>query len=297
MEKYYNTVTMDAQVREIFLKELLRNRIDEVVKRYLNLISSNIAGSKITESKEWKNWKNKCHDIRNDVMHQHHKPEPSQVQDALSSAKALLELLKDFLYDENDWLLEGTAFINDRKKAKSYFEKSNAVKPNADAYYYLGNIEYEDQQYDDARKYFQEALKIVEHAFFYYNIGNCDVAQQRHEDASKNYDFAINLNFELRDPYNNPYYQKYRVLTEQNLEYKPDDIITLLKALLNAFPHNTYLLILRAKYALKLDQKVLALDDLETAVNHNGNIRSDIAKDRDFDILKDEDRFKRIMNE
>ena len=161
LEKYYSSVTMDTQVREIFLKELLKNRIDEVVKRYLNLISSNLTGFKITESKEWGKWKNKCHDIRNDVMHQRKKPEVSQAQDALSSAKALLELLKDSLYDENDWILEATAFINDREKAKKYLHKSeNDVKPNADAYYYLGNIDYEDKKFDTAREYYEKALEV-----------------------------------------------------------------------------------------------------------------------------------------
>ena len=35
LEKYYRTVTMDTQVREIFLKELLKNRIDEVVEKII----------------------------------------------------------------------------------------------------------------------------------------------------------------------------------------------------------------------------------------------------------------------
>ena len=225
----------------------MKKRVDDVTK-YLTIISPTISNGK-----EWSNWKEKCHEMRNSIIHKHKKPEKNEAQDALSSAKEFLELLKDFLYDENDWLLEGKAFIHNRTLAKEYFTKSVTKKPNPNAYYYLGNIDYEDLKYDTARHYYQEALKCAEHAFFYYNIGNCDVAQQRYEDAIKNYDFAINLNFELRYLYHNPYYQKYLVLTQQNLEYTPNDIINLLNVLLNAFPHNTSLLILRAKYALKLD--------------------------------------------
>ena len=35
LEKFYRPVTMDTQVREVFLKELLKNRIDEVVEKII----------------------------------------------------------------------------------------------------------------------------------------------------------------------------------------------------------------------------------------------------------------------
>lgn len=242
LQKHYNLYILKA-ANKIPLNEILELRIDET-KPYLNLISNTI-----TSGKEWTNWKTKCHRLRNDVVHKRKTPETSEAQEALSSSKAFLELLKDFLYDESDWILEGKAYIHDRKIAKEYFKKSITKNPNPTAYYYLGNIEYDAQQYDDARKYFQEALNLAGHAFFYYNIGNCDVAQHLYPNAIKNYDHAISLKIELHDPYNNPYYQKYRVLTEQNLNHTAEDIITLFNVLLNGFPHHAYLLFLRAKYA------------------------------------------------
>ena len=226
-------------------------------------------------------------------MHQRHKPNVGQAQDALSSAKALLELLKDLLYDEKDWLLEGTAFINDREKAKRYFVKSNAVKPNPDAYYYLGNIECEAQNFLTAIKHFEEALKYAKKPFIYYSLGRCYEYQGLYEDAIKQYNNSINLKCPLRDPYNNPYYRKLLILTEQNFDFIPNDIINLLNVIIKIFPQNTKFLILRAKYALKLDQKTIALDDLESAVNIDENLRKDIANNADFDILKDEEQFKR----
>ena len=79
-----------------------------------------------------------------------------EAKNALLSAKELVELLKDFLYDEEDWILEATAFINDREKAKRYLKKSLSVKPHPDAYYYLGHIEFEAKNYDIAIKHYKD---------------------------------------------------------------------------------------------------------------------------------------------
>ena len=209
------------------------------------------------------NWLSKCHVIRNSVMHKSKKPEMSQAQEALSSAKEFLELLKPLLYDENDWILEGTAFINDRKKAKKYFEKSNTVKLNPEAYYYLGLIESEAKNLDPAINCFKEGLKLIKDPFFkphfYFHMGRCYEDQGSHSDAIKEYDESIRIinsqtelskrKFLIRHPYNNPYYRKYRILITQKLSYKPTDMVNLFNALLEIFPHHHELQKLRDDFS------------------------------------------------
>jgi tetratricopeptide (TPR) repeat protein len=241
LKKYYNTFPITCR-NEVSFEQLSRMSIAKINK-YLNIISP-----KITSSKQWNHWKSKCQELRHDIVHNQVTPKRNETKEALSSANALLELLKNFLYDENDWILEATAFIKDKEKAKSYLRKSIAVKPNADAYYYLGNIDFIVQKYDTARKYYEKALKYFNHPVFYYNIGNCDKEQKLYKDAIKHYDIAISLNFELRHPYINPYYQKLLILLEQNVEHTPNDIIQLLNVLIEAFPHNTEFQTLRAKF-------------------------------------------------
>jgi tetratricopeptide (TPR) repeat protein len=268
LQKHYNTFPPNIQ-NEVSLNDLLNKKKLAELNKYVNIVSCKITGSNITEGTEWGNWKTKCHKLRNDIVHNRKNPNINETQNALSSSKVLLELLKDFLYDENDWILEATAFINDKEKAKKYLNKSNAVKPNADAYYYLGNIDFEDQKYDTARNYYREALKCHEHPFFYYNIGNCDKAQQLYKEAIEQYDKAINatdqfveekcikkqvdrincLKFLIRDPYNNHYYQKYLIIREQKLDSKPEDMINLFNTLLEVFPHNSELQKLRDDYS------------------------------------------------
>ena len=149
------------------------------------------------------------------------------------------------------------------------------------------------------------------------------------KEAIEQYDISINLNCEIRDLYNNPYYQKFLILNDLNFSDDIDEIIRLLNILLKTFPtdgkilhhllevydkkkdyknciitatqlvnffsSNTDHLILRAKYELKLEHKANALNDLERAVNINGNIRKDIANDGDFDSLREEERFKNLI--
>lgn len=268
VDKHYNTFLPHLQ-NKVSLNDLPKQRIEEL-KPFLNSIPTTLTGYKksITGGKEWSNWKSKCQDLRNDVIHKRKKPNVNEAEEALSSAKELIELLKEFFYDENDWILEATAFINDKEKAKKYLNKSNAVKPNADAYYYLGNIDFEDQKYDPARDYYREGLKCHEHPFFYYNIGNCDKDQQLYKEAIEQYDKAIKateqfveenctkkqidrincLKFLIRDLYNNPYYQKYFVIREQKLDFNHDDMVNLFSVLLEVFPNNSEFRKLRDDY-------------------------------------------------
>ena len=173
------------------------------------------------------------------------------------SAKELVELLKDFLYDEEDWILEAIAFINDREKAKRYLKKSISVKPHPDAYYYLGHIEFEAKNYDIAIKHYKDGLNLFNHSFFNFYMGKCYENQGLHKDAVEQYNKTIkaieqsdkaNRKFLLRHPHNNPYYQKYLIVTKQKLDFKPSDMINLFNGLLEVFPSNTEFLTLRAKY-------------------------------------------------
>lgn len=250
VEKHYNTFPPDIQ-KEVSLNDLPKQRIDDL-KKYLKLISS-----KITRGKKWSDWKSKCQDLRNNVVHKRKKPDINETDKALSSAKELIEFLKEFLYDEKEWILEATAFINDRKKAKDYLEKSITVKPHPDAYYYLGNIECEAKNYRVAIQHYKKGLVLFKHPFFYFHMGKCYEDQGLYEEAVKQYDEAISeieqsdkakRKFLLRHPHNNPYYQKYLIITKQKLDFKPSDIINLFNGLLEVFPSNTEFLTLRAKY-------------------------------------------------
>ena len=50
----------------------------------------------ITNGKKWSDWKDKCQDFRNDVVHKRQKPDMNEADKALSSAEVLIELLKNY---------------------------------------------------------------------------------------------------------------------------------------------------------------------------------------------------------
>jgi tetratricopeptide (TPR) repeat protein len=255
IEKHYNKFPTNVQ-NEFSLNEILEMWLDDL-KKYLKYVSP-----KITSLAEWGNWREKCHKLRNEVVHKRKKPDVNEAQNALYSSKILLEILKTFSYNEEDWILEAIAFIHDKEKAKHYFNNSILVKPHPDAYYYLGHIEFEAKNYDIAINHFREGVKLINDPFFkphfYFYMGKCYEDQRLYNEAIKEYDESISLieqadkekrNFLIRHPHNNPYYRKYMILTKQNLKYKSNDMVKLFNALLEVFHRNSEFQKLRDAYS------------------------------------------------
>lgn len=253
--KHYNKFPKDTQ-NEAFLNKILEMRLDDF-KKYLKHVSPNI-----TSLTEWAKWREKCHTPRNEVVHKRKMPEEKEAEDALASAKKLLEVLKDFLYEEVDWILEATAFINDREKAKCYLEKSLAKNPHPDAYYYLGHIECEDKNYGIAIQHYKEGLKLISDPFykphFYFFMGKCYEDQGLHNDAIKEYDESIRLidqfdrtklNSLIRHPHHNPYYRKYLIIKEQKLKHDSKSMVKLFNSLLERFYNHPEFLKLRDDFS------------------------------------------------
>ena len=87
--KHYNVSPTNIK-KEVSLNDLQKKRINDL-NEYLILIDPNI-----TNGKKWSDWKDKRQDLRNDVVHKRKKLDMNEADKALSSAKVLIELLKNY---------------------------------------------------------------------------------------------------------------------------------------------------------------------------------------------------------
>ncbi|MGA9745323.1 MAG: tetratricopeptide repeat protein [Nitrososphaeraceae archaeon] len=315
----------DGEFKTAFIKQLEKNRIDDN-KQWLRLISS-----QIVDGDEWKTWKSECHDIRNDVIHHNKKASKIEAENALSAAKVFIEILKQHLYDENDWLNEGKAFSSDKERAIQYLKNSIGKKESSEAYFHLGNIYLQHRNYDLAIHYYEEALKLVESPDCYFNLGRAYEEQKIYNQAIINFDKSIELQFEVTHPTANPYYRKFIIMTREGLkDYDLDAIIDLLRVLYDIFPnyeefsHNlvvTYDMkkdhrsalpyinklvelspenpnhyFKRSIYEIISGEKEKALDDIEKTLSLDKRFKELITKEHLFDVLKNDERYKSIMN-
>jgi tetratricopeptide (TPR) repeat protein len=316
----------EGEFKTTFIKQLEKNRIDDN-KQWLRLISNEITGGN-----QWAKWKSYCHDVRNDVIHHNKKPTKEEVETAISAAKEIIEVLKNHLYDADDWLNEGKAFSSNNELAIQYLWKSIKKKKSLQAYFHLGNMYLKNRDYESAIKYYEEALKFEDSPDCYFNIGRAYEEQEIYDLAMKNFDKAIDLGFEITHPTANPYHRKFIILTREGLEhYDLDAIVKVLKVLFEVFPNRTEIchnLIVtynrkkdydsalayantlidlapdnphnyleRAIFEVKTGQKEKALDDIEKMASLDSIFKELVVSDPVFDILKNEERYKEILND
>ena len=90
--KHYNVFPANIK-KEVSLNDLQKKRINDL-NDYHILIDPNI-----TNGKKWSDWKDKCQDLRNDVVHKRQKPDMNEADKALSSAKVPYRIIEKLSKD------------------------------------------------------------------------------------------------------------------------------------------------------------------------------------------------------
>lgn len=141
---------------------------------------------------------------------------------------------------------------------------------------------------------------------------------------------TLDLKYEVSHPHANPFYRKFLILTRKDLDhYDVDAILKVLRVLLEIFPNyeelsynlvatfdlkkdyksalphvnklielspdNPNYYFKRSDYEIKLGEIDKALDDIEKAVNLDKRYKEFGMGEASFDVLKNNERFKSII--
>lgn len=184
---------------------------------------------------------------------------------------------------------------SDAQKSADLLQKYIAANPNdGDAYFHYGRMLSQLRRYDDAGTAFEKTLALgVSHGGVYYSLGLTRMSQQRWEDAEKFLTKALEIGARTSLIYGQLAY------SQLHLNRNEEAIKNYEKAFEAGIPPgaNTRGLAyynMACAYA-RLKQNDKAFDMLSKAVDEGFNRRSDYESDTDFEPLRADARFQKLL--
>lgn len=202
-----------------------------------------------------------------------------EIQELTKQLKSLESNNPDLLLTADDYFNQGNAlfFTGDYQGAIKSYDQAIQIKPFHEAWYNRGVVLINSDQYQDALTSFDKALEIK--SDFYpalYNRGEVLVKITKYKDLfSGSFPGSIDLSDE-----NKQQYLEAIASYDKALEIKPD---------LHQAWYN------KAECYALIEEVNLAIENLQHAIQLNPEYRQKAKVDPDFDQIREDERFKNLI--